>query len=91
MLKDINIKEIKEITIIEHNDVVCYKNFKIGNIIIRETKSYIFIKCYNINKDMIYEKTLIKDTETILEDYGLTLLQARKELINFFEGVLYVH
>ena len=64
---------------------------KIGKIKIEETTDRFIITVYNINVEELYRVSLYKDTEDILEIYGLELLKARKNIISYFEGVLDVH
>lgn len=89
----IEVREIKEkeIIIVEQYISVFYKGIKVGRIKIEETINRFIITSFSINDDKINISNLYKDTEDILETYGLVLLKARKEIINFFEGVLYVH
>ena len=81
----------KEIIIVEQYISVFYKGIKVGRIKIEETINRFIITSFSINDDKINISNLYKDTEDILETYGLVLLKARKEIINFFEGVLDVH
>lgn len=89
----IEVREIKEkeIIIVEQYISVFYKGIKVGRIKIEETINRFIITSFSINDDKINISNLYKDTEDILETYGLVLLKARKEIINFFEGVLDVH
>lgn len=89
----IEVREVKEkeIIIVEQYISVFYKGIKVGRIKIEETINRFIITSFSINDDKINISNLYKDTEDILETYGLVLLKARKEIINFFEGVLYVH
>ena len=64
---------------------------KIGKIKIEETIDKFIITSYNINTEEIYRVCLDKNTEDILETYGLELLKSRKEIVNYFEGVLNVY
>lgn len=90
MIKVREVKE-KEIIIVEQYISVFYKGIKVGRIKIEETINRFIITSFSINDDKINISNLYKDTEDILETYGLVLLKARKEIINFFEGVLDVH
>lgn len=89
----IEVREVKEkeIIIVEQYISVFYKGIKVGRIKIEETINRFIITTFSINDDKINISNLYKDTEDILETYGLVLLKARKEIINFFEGVLDVH
>ena len=89
----IEVREVqeKEIIIVEQYISVFYKGIKVGRIKIEETINRFIITSFSINDDKINISNLYKDTEDILETYGLVLLKARKEIINFFEGVLDVH
>lgn len=89
----IEVREVKEkeIIIVEQYISVFYKGIKVGRIKIEETINRFIITSFSINDDKINIPNLYKDTEDILETYGLVLLKARKEIINFFEGVLDVH
>lgn len=89
----IEVREIKEkeIIIVEQYISVFYKGIKVGRIKIEETINRFIITSFSINDDKINISNLYKDTEDILETYSLVLLKARKEIINFFEGVLDVH
>lgn len=84
------VKSIKDI-ILEQYITVVYRRLKIGNIKIEETTDRFIIIVYNINVEELYRVSLYKDTEDILETYGLELLKARKNIISYFEGVLDVH
>lgn len=90
MIEVCEVKE-KEIIIVEQYISVFYKGIKVGRIKIEETINRFIITSFSINDDKINISNLYKDTEDILETYGLVLLKARKEIINFFEGVLDVH
>lgn len=89
----IEVREVKEkeIIIVEQYISVFYKGIKVGRIKIEETINRFIITSFSINDDKINISNLYKDTEDILETYSLVLLKARKEIINFFEGVLDVH
>ena len=89
----IEVREVKEkeIIIVEQYISVFYKGIKVGRIKIEETINRFIITSFSINDDKINISNLYKNTEDILETYGLVLLKARKEIINFFEGVLDVH
>jgi hypothetical protein len=89
----IEVREVKEKRniIVEQYISVFYKGIKVGRIKIEETINRFIITSFSINDDKINISNLYKDTEDILEIYGLVLLKARKEIINFFEGVLDVH
>jgi hypothetical protein len=89
----IEVREVKEkeIIIVEQYISVFYKGIKVGRIKIEETINRFIITTFSINDDKINISNLYKDTEDILETYSLVLLKARKEIINFFEGVLDVH
>lgn len=82
----IEVREVKEkeIIIVEQYISVFYKGIKVGRIKIEETINRFIITSFSINDDKINISNLYKDTEDILETYGLVLLKARKEIINFF-------
>lgn len=90
MIEVREVKIIKDI-ILEQYITVVYKRMKIGKIKIEETTDRFIIIVYNINVEELYRVSLYKDTEDILETYGLELLKARKNVISYFEGVLDVH
>lgn len=90
MIEVREVKSIKDI-ILEQYITVVYRRMKIGNIKIEETTDRFIITVYNINVEELYRVSLYKDTEDILETYGLELLKARKNIISYFEGVLDVH
>ena len=89
----IEVREVKEkeIIIVEQYISVFYKGIKVGRIKIEETINRFIITSFSINDDKINISNLYKDTEDILETYGLVLLKARKNIISYFEGVLDVH
>lgn len=90
MIEVREVKIIKDIILEQYISVV-YKKMKIGKIKIEETIDKFIITSYNINTEEIYKVCLDKNTEDILETYGLELLKSRKEIVNYFEGVLNVY
>lgn len=90
MIEVREVKIIKDIILEQYISVV-YKKMKIGKIKIEETIDKFIITSYNINTEEIYRVCLDKNTEDILEVYGLELLKSRKEIVNYFEGVLNVY
>lgn len=90
MIEVREVKFIKDIILEQYISVV-YKKMKIGKIKIEETIDKFIITSYNINTEEIYRVCLDKNTEDILETYGLELLKSRKEIVNYFEGVLNVY
>lgn len=90
MIEVREVKIIKDIILEQYISVV-YKKMKIGKIKIEETIDKFIITSYNINTEEIYRVCLDKNTEDILETYGLELLKSRKEIVNYFEGVLNVY
>ena len=90
MIEVREVKIIKDIILEQYISVV-YKKMKIGKIKIEETIDKFIITSYNINIEEIYRVCLDKNTEDILEAYGLELLKSRKEIVNYFEGVLNVY
>jgi hypothetical protein len=90
MIEVREVKSIKDI-ILEQYITVVYRRMKIGKIKTEETTDRFIITVYNINVEELYRVSLYKDTEDILETYGLELLKARKNIISYFEGVLDVH
>jgi hypothetical protein len=90
MIEVREVKIIKDIILEQYISVV-YKKMKIGKIKIEETIDKFIITSYNINTEEIYRVCLDKNTEDILEVYGLELLKSRKEIVSYFEGVLNVY
>ena len=90
MIEVREVKSIKDI-ILEQYITVVYRRMKIGKIKTEETTDRFIITVYNINVEELYRVNLYKDTEDVLETYGLELLKARKNIISYFEGVLNVH
>lgn len=90
MIEVREVKIIKDIILEQYISVV-YKKMKIGKIKIEEAIDKFIITSYNINTEEIYRVCLDKNTEDILETYGLELLKSRKEIVNYFEGVLNVY